>query len=266
MINIAHRGASALAPEHTFPAWDLALKQGADYLEQDLRLTKDGVLVAIHDATIDRTGRGSSPECSGPVAEKTLRELKTCDVGSWFNQQRPELARSSFEGLSIATLDDIFDRYGRHTNYYIELKDPPLNPGIERVLLTVMRTYDLLRPAARARRVFIQSFSSTSLRWIHAADPLLPLVQLLPGTSPGVVTRALSAIATYAVGIGAPAADIDDEVIETAHALGLQVHPYTVDDPATMTDLIEMGVDGIFTNLPSVLVQELKVHRSFTAA
>jgi glycerophosphoryl diester phosphodiesterase len=76
VLNVGHRGASGYAPEHTIPAYDLALKMGADYIEQDLQLTKDGVLVALHDDTLDRTARptaASAPgDCTGPVITKTL--------------------------------------------------------------------------------------------------------------------------------------------------------------------------------------------------
>src|ERR687890_408347 len=72
VLNIGHRGASGYAPEHTIPAYDLALEQGADYIEIDLQMTKDGVLVAMHDDTLDRTATGPAENCTGPVIEKTL--------------------------------------------------------------------------------------------------------------------------------------------------------------------------------------------------
>src|SRR5919107_3041481 len=97
VLNVGHRGASGYAPEHTIPAYDLALKMGADYIEQDLQLTKDGVLVVLHDETLDRTARPtaeSAPgDCTGLVREKTLAQIKTCDVGSWFNDTYPQYAR-----------------------------------------------------------------------------------------------------------------------------------------------------------------------------
>ena len=71
VVVIAHRGASADAPEHTFAAYDLALEQGADYLEQDLQLTSDGVLVVLHDGTLDRTASGPAEACTGAVGDKT---------------------------------------------------------------------------------------------------------------------------------------------------------------------------------------------------
>ena len=85
VVNVGHRGASGYAPEHTIASYDLALTLGADYIEQDLQLTKDGVLVALHDPTLNRTARGLSENCAGLVIEKTLAQIKTCDVGTWFN-------------------------------------------------------------------------------------------------------------------------------------------------------------------------------------
>ena len=98
---MGHRGAAGLAPEHTTASYDLALKLGADYIEQDLRMTKDGILVVIHDEDLDRITRGPAKNCTGPVSEKTLAQIKTCDVGSFFNERYPEYAREEYAGLKI---------------------------------------------------------------------------------------------------------------------------------------------------------------------
>ncbi len=86
VLNIGHRGASGYAPEHTIPAYDLAKRLGVYYIEQDLQLTKDGVLVVVHDETLNRTARPteeSGPgDCTGLVRDKTLAQIKTCDIGS----------------------------------------------------------------------------------------------------------------------------------------------------------------------------------------
>jgi glycerophosphoryl diester phosphodiesterase len=114
VLNIGHRGASAYAPERTFAAYDLALEQDADYIEIDLQMTADGVLVALHDDTLDRTAR--VPEevpkrfCSGPVIKRTLEQIKKCDVGSWFNETYPQYASDEHVGLQIPTLEEIFQR------------------------------------------------------------------------------------------------------------------------------------------------------------
>ena len=123
-LNIGHRGASGHAPEHTFPAYDLALADGADYIEQDLQLTKDGVLIVLHDATLDRTARGPQENCTGPVIGKTLAQIRTCDAGTWFNERFPDRARPEYAGLVIPTLDEVFTRYGNRVRYYIETKNP----------------------------------------------------------------------------------------------------------------------------------------------
>src|ERR687886_403191 len=170
VVNIGHRGASGLAPEHTIPSYDLALKLGADYIEQDLQMTKDGVLVAMHDETLDRTARGPKNNCTGPVIEKTLAQIKTCDVGSWFNEAYPQYARPEYVGLKIPTLEELFKRYGTSVNYYIETKNPKASPGMEEELLRLMDEYGLTQPAAENWRVLIQSFSSDSLKKIHELD------------------------------------------------------------------------------------------------
>ena len=123
VLNIGHRGASGYAPEHTILAYDLALEQGADYIEIDLQMTKDAVLVAMHDDTLDRTAVAPPgvPErfCSGPVIKRTLEQIRMCDVGSWFNEANPQYANPEYVGLQIPTLEEIFQRYGTSVNYYI---------------------------------------------------------------------------------------------------------------------------------------------------
>jgi len=186
VLNIGHRGASGYAPEHTIPAYDLALKMGADYIEQDLQLTKDGVLVVLHDETLDRTARPtaeSAPgDCTGLVREKTLAQIKTCDVGTWFNEKYPEYANPEYVGLKIPTLEEVFQKYRKSTNYYIETKSPESAPGMEEELLRLMDEYGLTKPAADKWQVLIQSFSPASLQKIHALDPSLPLIQLFSGS------------------------------------------------------------------------------------
>ena len=253
MLNIAHRGASGLAPEHTIAAYDLALKLGADYIEQDLQLTKDGVLVAMHDTTLDRTARGSAENCTGAVSDHTLAQIKTCDVGSWFNETYPVAARPGYVGLRIPTLEEVFKRYRRKVNYYIETKSPESSDQMEERLLELMGRYGLTQPSAERWQVLIQSFSPPSLLKIHQLDPSLPLIQLLYG-GPSVVNQAaLPAIAEYAVGIGPAFSSVDSALADAAHERCLSVHPYTVNDESDMSALIDAGVDGMFTNFSGQL-------------
>jgi glycerophosphoryl diester phosphodiesterase len=262
VLNIGHRGASGYAPEHTIASYDLAKKMGADYIEQDLQLTKDGVLVALHDETLDRTVRPtaeSAPgDCTGLVREKTLAQIKTCDVGSWFNEAYPQYASEEYVGLRIPTLEEVFQRYRKSVNYYIETKSPEAAPGMEEELLRLMDEYGLIKPAAKKWQVLIQSFSPASLQKIHALNPSLPLIQLFSGreTSETIQAR-LDATATYAVGIGPSKNDVDRPLVEAAHARCLDLHPYTVNEKAEMESLIGLGVDGMFTNFPDRLEEVL---------
>jgi glycerophosphoryl diester phosphodiesterase len=253
VANVGHRGASGYAPEHTIASYDLALAQGADYIEQDLQLTSDGVLVVLHDTTLDRTARGLPENCTGDVGSKTLAQIKTCDVGSWFNDAHPDLARPEYVGLTIPTLEELFQRYKKRVNYYIETKSPDAADHMEERLLALLDTYKLRKLSARSWQVLIQSFSAQSLQKIHALDPSLPLIQLvsLPPSGPAL-EQSLDDIATYAVGYGPLPVSVPS-IVTAAHARCLSVHPWTIDPPAVMTTLIAQGVDGMFTNVPDKL-------------
>ena len=249
VLNIGHRGASGYAPEHTFAAYDLALEQGADYIEIDLQMTADGVLVALHDKTLNRTADAPEgvPEryCRGLVSKKTLEQIKMCDAGSWFS---PEYA-----GLEIPTLEEIFQRYGTSVNYYIETKNPKAAPGMEEELVRLLEEYNLIEPAAENWQVLIQSFSAESLLKIHELEPSLPLIQLYWAGTSKTIQRDLETVSTYAVGIGPYKRDVDAALVAAAHELCLAVHPYTVNTVEEMQALISLGVDGMFTNFPDRL-------------
>jgi glycerophosphoryl diester phosphodiesterase len=249
VLNIGHRGASAYAPEHTFAAYDLALDQGADYIEIDLQMTADGVLVALHDKTLNRTADAPEgvPEryCRGLVSKKTLEQIKMCDAGSWFS---PEYA-----GEQIPTLEEIFLKYGTSVNYYIETKNPEAAPGMEEELLRLMDEYDLTEPAEDNWQVLIQSFSAESLMKIHEMNSELPLIQLYWAGTSKSIQRDLDAVSEYAVGIGPYKRDVDAALVEVAHEHCLAVHPYTVNTVEEMEALIALGVDGMFTNNPDLL-------------
>ncbi len=262
VLNIGHRGASGYAPEHTLASYDLAKKLGADYIEQDLQLTKDGVLVVLHDATLNRTARSTaeseSGDCTGLVIEKTLAQIKTCEVGSWFNEEYPQYARDEYVGLEVPTLEEVFQRYRKSVNYYIETKNPAAAPGMEEELLRLMDKYHLTKPAADKWQVLIQSFSPESLRKIQVLDPSLPLIQLYGSSETSETIQAqLDAAKEYAVGIGPSKTDVDEALVEAAHARCLDVHPYTLIEKPEMERLIATGVDGMFTNFPDRLDEVL---------
>lgn len=252
VVNIAHRGASGYAPEHTVAAYDLALKLGADYIEQDLHMSADGVLVVLHDATLERTAWGTGREARGPVGSKTWAELQACDVGSWFNLALPNYARPEYEGMKVMSLDQILYRYGSTTRYYIETKTPELYPGMEEELLRVLTQHALASPGLYPWPVIVQSFSSASLEKMHALEPSLPLIQLTLDDDASA-RRNLEAVATYAAGIGVRTAAVSPGLIEDAHRHGLLVHAFTALEYPEMTGLVELGVDGVFTDYPDRL-------------
>lgn len=244
-VVVAHRGASGHAPEHTFAAYDLALAMEAEYLEQDIAMTSDGVLVCLHDATLDRTARGPAENCSGRVGSKTLAQLKTCDMGSWFNETYPQLARAEYVGQTIPTLEEVFRRYGRSVNYYIETKTLGTAQPMEAELLRLIETYGLREGAVRRRQILVQSFSAASLQRMHELDAEMPLVHLLYGGR-----LALAGVADYVFGIGPPAGSTDAELVDLAHARGFAVHPYTVNEVPELERIGALCVDGMFTNFP----------------
>lgn len=244
---IAHRGASGHAPEHTFAAYDQAVAMGADYIEQDIALTLDGVLVCLHDDSLDRTARGPAANCSGQVATKTLAQLKTCDMGSWFNEAFPGRARPEYAGQTMPTLEEVFQRYGTSVNYYIETKTLGSPRPMEQELLRLINLYGLREGAVTRRQVLVQSFTPESLLRMRALDADLPLIQLLFGGSNPATIAAASA---YSFGIGPPAAEATAANIASAHAAGLAVHPYTVNEVEDLTRMGNSCVDGMFTNFP----------------
>lgn len=240
---IAHRGASGHQPEHTFAAYDLALEMGADYLEHDLHLTRDRVLVVLHDDTLDRTVRGPASHCSGLVAEKTVGDLRHCDAGVW--------KREDAAGARVPTLDAVLSRYAGRARFYIEIKHPEEAPGLEAALIGLLTAHRLMPRDPGSMTVIVQSFSADSLRRLHANAPAIPLVQLFEqGEIPQPLDATLAALKDYAVGIAPNHRDVSAELVLAAQREGLVVHPWTVNDRVEMQRLTELGVDGFFTDYP----------------
>ncbi len=238
-IIIAHRGASAYAPEHTLPAYDLAVHSGADYIEIDLQMTKDGELIALHDPELDRTTNGS-----GLANALTLDKIKALEAGSWFNEEFPQLADPAYEKVKIPTLEEIFQRYGKSVNYYIETK----SPGMEVELIKLLRKHSQVQSESK---VIIQSFHSKSLRKIHKLEPGIPLIQLYRYSGKARLTnRGLRSLKKYASGIGANFGKVDEEYIKKAHRHGLAVHLFTVNSDDDIQQAYEIGADGVFTDYP----------------
>lgn len=255
---IAHRGASWDAPEHTFAAYNLALARGADWIEQDLQMTRDGHLVVLHDDSLDRTARGPSANCRGSVRQVTLRQLGSCEVGSWFNAEFPRRARAAFSRERIPTLDAVLSRYAGRARFYIETKSPDAAPGMEDSLVALLRRHRLLDSARGRGRVIVQSFSAASLQRLHELAPDLRLVQLMEDPVAAEMLHGyLDDVARYAYGIGPSRRIVSSRLVEAAHRRGLVVHAYTVNDESVMDFVLRTGVDGIFTDRPELLLRRL---------
>ncbi|WP_057765938.1 glycerophosphodiester phosphodiesterase [Cytobacillus praedii] len=247
-IVIGHRGASTYAPEHTLVSYELARELGADYIEIDLQMTKDGVLVAMHDQTVDRTTNGV-----GRVDSHSLEQLKRLDAGSWFNKKFPLHANPSYEFLTVPTLEEVFSYFGKEVNYYIETKSPDKYPQMEEKLLSLLRKYDLINE----QKVIIQSFSEKSLKQIFQIEPKIPLIQLLSYQSPAKLTEAeIKKWKQYSVGVGPNYQMIDEAYIKTARRAQLLVHPYTVNSKEELDKLMKWGVTGVFTDLTDSFFEE----------
>ncbi|HDR7642555.1 glycerophosphodiester phosphodiesterase [Bacillus wiedmannii] len=241
--NIAHRGASAYAPEHTIAAYKLGQQLRGDYIEIDLQMTKDGHLVAMHDETVNRTTNGT-----GLVKEHTLEEIKQLNTGSFFNEKHPSLAKKEFENANVPTLEEIIKTFGHNANYYIETKSPDEYPSMEEKLLEIIKHYGI------NDKVIIQSFSEASLQKIHSLDVNIPLVQLLPYKKAAQLTELeMKKYKTYCIGLGMNYKYIDSTYVKRIKKHGLEVHPFTVDNETDMKKLILWGVDGMFTNYPDRL-------------
>lgn len=193
---IAHRGASFNAPEETVPSYTLARELGADYLEMDIQRTKDGVLIALHDNTLERTTNIAEvypQRAKDPLNTFTLEEIKRLDAGSWFNKAYPDRARATYAGLKILTLDEVIDIAEGGKNkpgLYIETKVPAQFPGIEEDLKKKLdqRGWLTQRPAAEKGyvnvahlpgRVVLQTFEKPSLELLQKSMPDTPKVLLL---------------------------------------------------------------------------------------
>ncbi|GIO26385.1 glycerophosphodiester phosphodiesterase family protein [Ornithinibacillus bavariensis] len=226
---IAHRGAKNLAPEHTLTAYNKAVELGTDFIEIDLRMTKDGQLISIHDETVDRTTNGE-----GEVSQFTLAELEQLDAGSWFSNE--------YQGEKIPTLEEIFDTFGKNTNYFIETR--PMNGE----LVMEDELLRLIEEKGLKDYVIIQSFSRDSLKKIHQQNSEIPLVQLLYVNLTKEVRE--DEVKEYATGVGPYAPTIDKEFVERMHEVGLEVYVWfdNKDEKEFMPKVLSYGVDAVFTD------------------
>lgn len=240
----AHRGASAYAPENTLAAFELAVRQNADGIELDAKLTRDGQVIVIHDQTLDRTTNGT-----GRVSQQPLSAIKTLDAGEHFD--------ACFKGEPVPTLSEVFEAVGRVSFINVELTnyESPRDPLAEEVANTVKR-HNL------ADRILFSSFNPLVLRRIHRLLPTVPLGLLALPAGAGAWAR--SVLGRWWVpfqAIHPEIGDITPQLVQGCHRRGHRVHTYTVNQVEPMMACFRLGVDGIFTDDPPLAIQTLDQFR-----
>jgi glycerophosphoryl diester phosphodiesterase len=237
---IAHRGASAAAPENTIAAFERALADGADAIELDVHLSRDDHPVVIHDGTLERTTNGS-----GSVRGHTMRELKRLDAGAWRG--------SAFAGQRLQTLQEVLERFRGRARFWIELKGgSDLYPDIEERIVGLLEVYDVIDGA------LVQSFDHAALARLRAFSRELTLGALVdraPLDVPRDVPSAANAVCPSAEILGAA----EREAIRRS---GRQCHVWTVNEPALMDRLVDWSVDGIITDRPDLLRARLQARKT----
>ncbi|HVV76059.1 MAG TPA: glycerophosphodiester phosphodiesterase [Mycobacteriales bacterium] len=241
---LAHRGASAAEPEHTLRAYQRAIEMGADGVECDVRLTSDGVLVCIHDRTVDRTSNGS-----GVVSTMTLADLHRLDFGSW---------RGKPAGiLTLEVLIETLRAAGRPMELAIETKHPTRYGGkVEHAVVALLERQGLAGAGSVAARVM--SFSPPAVGRVRQLAPDLPTVQLMQRVPPNRRDGTLGRGATIA-GPSVAAVRAVPDLVARAHDRGHEVHVWTVDAVDDIDFLAGLGVDALITNRPDVALERLGV-------
>ncbi len=246
---VGHRGALAVAPENTMAAFRAALAAGVDEVEFDVQLTRDGVPVVLHDATLDRTTDGH-----GPLRDRTWPEVERLDAGSWSSPEHARERVPSLDQLCAWIADKPLD-------LALELKQPAPGEGLPRdaqlapTVLAVLRTHGLME------RTVIHSFDHPSIARVLALEPTAATALLYTGP---IFAEYLEGAITVAgiAGLHVRWLWVSRELCADAHARGLYVHAWGLPEPPLQAELIHrligFGVDSLSANSPRALVDLLR--------
>jgi glycerophosphoryl diester phosphodiesterase len=224
MWNIAHRGASGYAPENTRAAFDKAIAMRADGIETDVQMTTDGALVLYHDAFVDRTSDGA-----GPVVDHSLAELRALDLGGWYGAE--------YAGQRVLTVEEMIAEYAGRIPVVFEIKDPRATAPLLQ-LLAARRVLD---------RVQVTSFHWYPLIEARALNATAPLGYLTQRFDHDLLDRLVRrGINQLCLHVG----QLTAERVAEAHARGLAVRAWGVDQQWQIARLFESGVDGATVNWP----------------
>ncbi|MCX7796169.1 MAG: glycerophosphodiester phosphodiesterase family protein [bacterium] len=232
---IAHRGASAYAPENTFPAFELAYKMESDAIETDVRCTRDNILVLIHDETVDRTTNGT-----GKVSELTIEEINNLDAGSWFS--------SEFAGIRIPTLGEFLVYFGDKLHLVLEIKERRAFAGT----LNMVRVLNLLN------NVTFTSFDIEIIKRIRQIEPKAR-VGLLTKEVDETLLRVLK---TFRIEQVCPKAEfISLDIVNLIKKFRIDIRAWGVEDEDAMVRLLELGIYSMTVNFPDKLRELLSGYK-----
>jgi glycerophosphoryl diester phosphodiesterase len=277
---VAHRGASTEAAEHTLAAYVRAIDSGADALECDVRLTRDGHLVCVHDRTVNRTSDGR-----GAVSELDLARLNALDFASWHDNlpaaadqlltDSPYLAGVAPDhldnGEGVLTLERLLELVrdaSSPVRLLIETKHPTRYQGlVERELVAMLSRFGwagtagpagtVRHPADLDNRVIVMSFAPTAIRRVKLLAPDIPTVLLMERLLP-LRREGLLPVGVPIAGPGLHVLRAEPEFVERVHARGRQVYVWTVDEPEDIEFVRALGVDAIITDRPADVIAYLR--------
>lgn len=236
-VIFAHRGASAHAPENTLAAFQLALAQQADAIELDVKLSADGQVVVIHDATVDRTTNGT-----GRIKDLSLAELRALDAGSFFSEK--------FQGEKIPTLDEVFETMGKRTFINVELTN--YNTRRDQLVETVCM---IVKKHQLQKRILFSSFLISNLSKARSYLPDVPRGLLALNGLLGSWARSFGFAFGKYQALHPYLKDMTQQEALRVHRLHRRVHVWTVNDEQDMRRLFSWGADGIFTDDPELAVR-----------
>jgi len=250
---MAHRGGGGLWPENTLHAFTQAAAMGVDVLEMDLHATADGHLVVIHDGTLDRTTNGT-----GRVNMLALAEVKKLDAGHHWTKDGGRTYPFRGRGLSVPTLPEVLARF----------PDMRFNLDIKQAQPSLVKSFcRTLREGGATRRVIVGSFSSQAIEEFRRECPEVPtsaspddLRALLVGGDAARNVPADTPLPMRALQVPEYAGGrllLEASFVEAAHRRGLEVHVWTINDEEGMRRVLALGVDGIITDYPNVLIELL---------
>lgn len=246
-----HRGSAGDMPENTFPSFDKALKDGADVLETDIHITKDGHLVLSHDEALERCTNGA-----GNIKDHTLAEIKQLDAAYNFSPDGGKTFPYRGKGVTIPTLQEAFRRYpGVRFNIDMKMRDDAL----------VKSFADLVKAEGRATTVIAGSFNHVTMTKFRAYAQEIGINVLTCSSMAEITATVLSQKAPVnpLMAFESPTKKAKRDIlppalIDTLHAAGHVVVPWTIDDPAEIDKLLKAGVDGIISNYPARVADAIK--------